>query len=258
MCTDGVVSQRDGDVQWITFNRPHKLNCLTLADLDELARILDETASCEQVRSVIFTGAGDRSFSAGMHVQEFENRTPSEAHALINKLKAVCDRVRRLPQVAIMAINGHCIGGALEIAMAGDLRVASEQARFAMPEINLGIPSVLDSILLQQYVGLSLAKEMLLLGEVFTVDQINHSGFINRVVPLDQVRSTAKEYALAVATKPAATVKQQKALFETWQNTGFDLASADSTNQFALAFTSGVPAERLAAYMQARQARKGR
>lgn len=252
----GILSECEGDVQWIRFNRPDKRNCLTEGDLDTLAGLLHETATYEEIRSVIFTGTGNRAFSAGLHIQEFEGRTSGQAHALINKLKTVCDRVRHLPQVTIMAINGHCIGGALEIAMAGDLRVATEEARFAMPEINLGLPSVLDSILLQQYVGLSLAKEMLLLGETFTVDQINHSRFINRVVPTSQVLETAKAYAATVSTKPAPTIKQQKELFETWQNTGFDMASTDSTNQFALAFATGTPAERLAMYARERKARK--
>ena len=254
--SDTIVSQRDGNVQLITLNRPHKLNAMTSADLLTLHALLDDTANDDSIRAVIMTGAGDRAFCAGMDVSEFENLTPAQAHAFIRRLKGVCDRLRRLPQAVIMAINGHCIGGALEMAMAADLRVAAANAQFSMPEINLGIPSVLDSIALQKYVGLSLAKEMLLLGESFTVEQINHSGFINRVVPADQVLDAAREYANAVVQRPAATLAQQKELFETWQNIGFDAASADSTNQFALAFASDVPARQLAAYQRSRAACK--
>ena len=251
-----ILSQHEDGVLLITLNRPQKLNAMTRADLLALHAILDDAAADQQVRAVIMTGAGERAFCAGMDVGEFENLTPDAAHALINDLKGVCDRLRRLPQAVIMAINGHCIGGALEVAMAADLRVAADNAQFAMPEINLGIPSVLDSIALQQYVGLSLAKEMLLLGNAVTVDEINRLGFLNRVVPADQVLDVARRCAREMAQRPARTVAQQKTLFETWQNLGFDAASADSTNQFALAFTSDVPARQLAAYQSERAARK--
>lgn len=251
-----ILSQREGSVLLITLNRPHKLNALTGPDLLALQGVLDATAADDGIRAVIMTGAGERAFCAGMDVSEFEDKTPAQAHAFIRRLKGVCDRLRRLPQPVIMAINGHCIGGALEMAMAADLRVAASDAQFSMPEINLGIPSVLDAIALQKYVGLSLAKEMLLLGEPFGVAQINHSGFINRVVPAEQVLAAAREYADAVVQRPAATLAQQKQLFETWQNIGFDAASADSTRQFALAFASDVPARQLAVYQNKRAARK--
>lgn len=253
-----VLAQRDGALLILTLNRPAKRNALTSAALIALRKQLDAAAADAALRVVILAGAGEHAFCAGMDVSEFENRTPQEAHALINQLKDVGDRMRGMPQVVIVALHGVCVGAALELAMAADLRVAAEGTRFAMPEVNLGIPSVLDSIALQQYVGLSLAKEMLLLGNMVSLARINHSGFINRVVPVGQALAAARTCAAEVVQRPGVTLAQQKTLFETWQNVGFDAANADSTNAFALAFATDVPARQLAAYQRERAVRRGR
>lgn len=138
------------------------MNCLTRKSLLEISEHLKAISSNTNVRVVIFTGSGKKSFSAGMDANEFNHLSPQDAYELISELKMICQLIRTIPQPVIMAINGYCIGGAFEMYMAADIRVASKNAIFSMPEINLGIPSVLDSVLLQQHVGLSLAKEMLL------------------------------------------------------------------------------------------------
>ncbi|WP_278187251.1 MULTISPECIES: enoyl-CoA hydratase-related protein [Bacillaceae] len=122
-----------------------------------------------------------------------------------------------------------------------------------MPEINLGIPSVLDSVLLQQHVGLSLAKEMLLTGEPVNVEKINQFGFLNAVVEKSELKEKVKEYADTFINKPYETIKQQKELFETWQNSSLDYAINDSMNQFALAFTTEIPQQRLEEFISKRK-----
>ncbi|PWA04978.1 hypothetical protein DCC39_18465 [Pueribacillus theae] len=245
MAENLVLFETKKDVAWITFNNPEKLNCITRNNLLKIIQHLEEISKDESIRSVVFTGKGEKAFSAGMHVNEFNHLTPQKAYQLISELKRVCELIRTIPQVVIMAINGHCIGGAMEMAMAADIRVASKNAVFSMPEINLGIPSVLDSVLLQQHVGLSLAKEMLLTGEPVDVEKINQFGFINAVVELSELERTAEQYAQKISEKAFFTVKQQKELFETWQNTSLEYAIKDSMNQFALAFTTDTPQKKL-------------
>ncbi|UOQ95652.1 enoyl-CoA hydratase/isomerase family protein [Halobacillus shinanisalinarum] len=232
----------------MTFNRPEKLNCLTRFELSLIIQQLQKISNSDTVRAVIFTGKGDKSFSTGMHVNEFDQLNPQSAYELISELRMACQLIRTIPQVVIMAINGHCIGGALEMSMAADIRIASKNAVFSMPEINLGIPSVLDSVLLQKYVGLSLAKEMLLLGEPVDVERMNQFGFLNLVVEQDQLRETAEVFANKVVEKPFYTVRQQKELFQTWQNTNLDYAIKDSVNKFALTFSTEIPQKRLDAF----------
>lgn len=253
MSEDTVLFERAGEIEWITFNRPEKLNCLTRADLRQVIQHLEKLSTNVDVRVVIFTGQGEKAFSAGMNVQEFDQLTPQEAHKLMFELKRVCELIRTIPQAVIMAVNGHCIGGAMEMSMAADIRVASKNAVFSMPEINLGIPSVLDSVLLQQHVGLSLAKEMLLTGEPVDVERMNQFGFLNAVVEPSDLKATAEKFANSIIDKPYETVKVQKELFETWQNTNLDFAIKDSTNKFALSFTTDVPQQRLDAFLSSKK-----
>lgn len=245
MSENNVLFESDGSIEWIIFNRPEKLNCLTRENLLQIAQHLKQISTNENVRVIIFTGTGEKAFSAGMHVNEFNQLTPQDAYELISELKMVCESIRTIPQPVIMAINGYCIGGAMEMSMAADIRIASKNTLFSMPEINLGIPSVLDSVLLEKHVGLSLAKEMLLFGESVDVERMNQFGFLNAVVELSELKDVAKEFAEKLIDKPFFTIKQQKELFETWQNSNLDYAIQDSVNKFALAFTTNIPQQRL-------------
>lgn len=245
MSKNALLFDRDNNTEWITFNRPEKLNCLTKYNLQQLNHRLKQIASNENIRSVIFTGSGEKAFSSGLHFKEFDQLAPEEARGLITDLKEVCECIRTIPQVVIMAINGHCIGGAMEMAMAADIRIASKNAVFSMPEINLGIPSVLDSVLLQKYVGFALAKEMLLTGDPIHVERINQFGFLNEVVESSRLHEAAENVANKIADKPFFTVKQQKEMFETWQNNSLACSIQNSIDQFSYAFTTDVPQRRL-------------
>ncbi|WP_413299891.1 enoyl-CoA hydratase-related protein [Bacillus sp. 1P10SD] len=248
-----ILTKTDGTIEWIIFNQPEKLNCLTKKDLLQIKQHLKRISSNENIRVVIFTGSGNKAFSAGMDFNEFNQLTPMDAHSLISDLKTVCELIRKIPQPVIMGINGYCIGGAMEMCMAADIRVAVKNAVFSMPEIQLGIPSVLDSVLLQQHVGLSLAKEMLLTGNPINVERMNQFGFLNAVVEESELMNKVEEYAKVFIEKPYLTLKQQKELFETWQNSSLDYAISDSMNQFALAFTTEIPQKRLEDFISKRR-----
>ncbi len=239
--SEQVLFQTEGSIEWITFNRPEKANCISREILRKVTRHLEGLKENKEIRTVVFTGSGSKSFSAGMDTNAFQGLNAQTAYEVISELKEFCEITRKIPQVVIVAINGYCIGGAMELAMAADIRLASDDAVFIMPEVKLGLPSVLDSVLLQQHVGLSLAKEMLLLGEPVGVDRINQFGLINEVVPKEKLKETAKAYAAKVNEVDPFTMQQQKDLFETWQNTSLDVAIQDSMNQFSIAFSSGVP-----------------
>lgn len=248
-----LLFEREGNIEWITLNNPAKANCLSRDMLIDLIKHLQMLKDNEQVSVVIITGSGESAFSAGMDVNEFVGLTPQTGYELISLLKQVCELVRKIPQAVVVAINGYCIGGAMEIAMAADIRVATKDAIFIMPEIKLGIPSVLDSVLLQQHIGLSRAKEMLLTGDAVSAVEINQFGFLNALVELSELKATAESFARRIAINHRVTIKQQKDLFETWQNTSLDTAIQDSMNQFALSFSTGVPQEKIAEFFAAKQ-----
>jgi enoyl-CoA hydratase len=155
-----IRAERRGHALWIIFDRPGKLNVLHAEDLSELRRLIAGIAP--DVRAVVFTGAGPAAFSAGMNIEAFFGLSPAAAHDLISELAQVMQAVRRSPVVTVAVVNGYCLGGAFELALACDLRVVAATASFGLPEIKVGVPSVIDAALLPAFVGLSKAREMIL------------------------------------------------------------------------------------------------
>lgn len=234
MGSSGVRAEDAAGVRWIRFDRPEALNALRRADILEARALVEE--ACRSLDAVAFQGAGERSFSAGLHVEEFLDLTPARARELISDLGALLETVRRAPIPTACAINGYCLGGAMELAMVCDVRVASENAMFGMPEIKVGIPSVLDAALLQQHVGLSKAKEMLLTGELYGAAEMERYGLLNGVVRLDRLGVETALMLDRLTRHSRTALAAQKRLFETWQNAGLEESIRASVDEFANVF----------------------
>lgn len=251
-----AVDVRDDDgVRWITFTRPAKLNALLIEDLEAVARAM--TDSTVRPRAVVFTGAGERAFSVGMHLDSFHGLGPAEARTLITAVRDCMASVRLAPFPTISAINGHCLGAAFELALACDLRVAAEHATVGLPEIKVGIPSVVDAALLQQYVGLSLAKEMILTGDLYPVAGLERYGLFSAIVPVERLLDETRRLLGRVANWTPTVVASQKRLFELWQNTPLAEGIDASLDEFAQVFAAAETAEQVAA-QRARIGRRSR
>jgi enoyl-CoA hydratase len=233
-------------VRWVTIRRPEKLNALTRQDLRLLTAGVRSLP--DGTEALVFRGAGDRAFSAGVHVDTFRDLDVAGARAFITELGELLTAVRRSPVPTLCVIRGYCLGGALELAMACDLRLADRTASFGMPEIAVGIPSVLDAATLQQYVGLSFAREMLLTGAVYPVEAFAPSGFLNAVVDPAKLDGAVQAMLTRVQRHAGPAMAAQKRLFGTWQNVGLDQAVEASIGEFAEAFGHGATAERIARY----------
>jgi enoyl-CoA hydratase len=207
---------------------------LRRADILEARALFEE--ACRSLDAVAFQGDGERSFSAGLHVEEFIDLTPARARELICDLRALLETVRRAPIPTACAINGYCLGGAMELAMVCDVRVASENAMFGMPEIKVGIPSVLDAALLQQHVGLSKAKEMLLTGDLYGAAEMERYGLLNGVVKLDRLEEETALMLDRLTRHSRTALAAQKRLFEAWQNPGLEESIQASVDEFANVF----------------------
>src|SRR5215212_6111365 len=210
-----IRDDEDG-VRWITLSRPEKLNALLPDDLDAITRAM--THQQPPPRAVVLTGAGQRAFSAGMHLDAFQDLTPRSAHSLIEKVRDCVGSVRTAPFPTICMINGHCLGVAFEMALAADLRIAADHATVGLPEIKVGIPSVVDAALLQQYVGLSKAKEMILTGDLYPVLDLAPLGLFNSVVPYGYLVAAVERMLSRVTPWTPTVIAAQKHLFEVWQN----------------------------------------
>lgn len=234
-----------GGIAWMTIANEAKANCLSRSMLRMMTEQLRRADVDQAVCAILITSEGSRSFSAGMDINEFRGLDPRGAYELIDELGNVCEAIRTHRKPIIMAIKGYCIGGAMEMCIAADLRIASTSSTFVMPEIQLGIPSVLDSISLADYIGLALAKEMLLTGDPVDAERMFARGFINALVEVDEVEAKAETLARSIIKNHPLVIEQQKRLFHTWSNTSMNFAYADSKKEFSLAFTTDIPESKI-------------
>ncbi len=231
-----VHLREDEGIWWITFDRPEASNAFTLADLDSLSQIFDEAG--DRPQAVVLTGAGSKSFSAGMHLKAFSDLTPQRAREFITRNRKVLAAVRTAPFPTIAAINGHCLGTGLGLALVSDIRIAVPHATFGLPEIKVGVPSVCDIALLQQHIGLSKGKEMILTGVSYSVEQLLSYGFLNAVVPADELITETKRMLGRLVRHTRTVMAAQKKLFDTWQNTTLTAGIDMSVEVFASVFAS--------------------
>jgi enoyl-CoA hydratase len=218
--------ERDGPVAIITINRPKVLNALNGQVLADLSNALDELEADHSVRAIVITGAGDRAFIAGADIGELAALANANAgeekaragHEVTHKMEH-----SRLP--VIMAINGYALGGGLELAMAGDIRLASANAKLGQPEVNLGIVAGFGgSQRLPRLVGQGMASYLLLTGEQIGADEAKQANLVERVLPPDQLLPEAKRIAAVIASKGPLAIAATKRLIHKGLQT--DLHSA--------------------------------
>ncbi len=202
-----LLVERDHAVAVVTVNRPKVLNALnrqTMGELDQAMRALGDDPD---VRAIVLTGAGDKSFVAGADINELAVLSPAEGQQHARRGQAVFAAIEDLGKPVIAAINGFALGGGCELAMACTLRIAADTARFGQPEINLGIiPGYAGSQRLPRLVGRGVALELLLSGEMIPAARAYEIGLVNKVVPAAELLGEAKKVASALAGKaPLAT-----------------------------------------------------
>jgi enoyl-CoA hydratase/carnithine racemase len=239
----------EGGIRTITLDRPEALNALTLEDLDV---IRDAVVGADAtVRALVLTGAGDRAFCAGMHLETFVDAAPTAGRQIIERVAACVGAIRVAPIPTVAMINGYCLGAGFEMALACDVRVARPDARFGLPEVKLGIPSVIEAALLIHHVGLSKAKEMLLTGDLYTAADLP-PGLVNRVAPADELRRTSEQLIASLAGPTREVTAAQKALIETWLNVGLQEGIEASKAVFADVFAAPATSEAIARYRHGR------
>jgi enoyl-CoA hydratase/carnithine racemase len=243
-----LVSDDEHGTRWITVDRPEIANALYLDDLDVITAAV--TTAGPGVRAIVVTGTGERSFSAGMHVDTFAAGDTGRARAAITRVRDCVGAFRLSPRPTIAMINGYCLGAAFEIALACDLRAACPDARVGLPEVRLGIPSVVDAALLHHYVGLSKAREIILTGGLYSVADLAPFGLANRVAERAGLRAAVGELLAGLRELTPEVIAAQKALFETWLNTGLQASIDASVEVFAGLFASPATTAAIAAYQR--------
>ena len=193
------------------------------------------------LRVLVLRGPGDGGFVGGVDIQEMARLTPETAEAFITRLKDLCEAVRSLPVPVIARLAGWCLGGGLELAAACDLRIASREARFGMPEVKVGIPSVIHAALLPRLLGRSVAAWMLLTGEPFDAATALRFGLLHRVCEPAELDAAVAQTAQQLANLGPMVLRQQKALLRSWEDPPVDVSITASVAAFRQAFGSGEP-----------------
>jgi enoyl-CoA hydratase len=214
-----------GRVARLTLDNP-PLNLVTRELLEQLEEALAtlEAADPGDVRAVVVTGAGDRAFSAGSHVGDFENQRGAAGRTRHELESGVAARLARLPMPTIAAIEGNALGGGLELALCCDIRVASEQAKLGLPEVRLAVtPGAGGTQRLSRAIGEARARELILTGRVLDSVEAERIGLVSRVVPAGQAVSAAEEIGSEIAARGPLAVREAKRLVAL--STDVDLAT---------------------------------
>jgi enoyl-CoA hydratase len=257
--TQSVLTSIDGRIATLTVNRPDKLNALNTAVRREFAAALQELEANETVRVVIVTGAGEKAFVAGADIGEFEGRTPVDQFRVMKGFGMV-EAVDAFPKPVIAAINGFCLGGGCELAMACDIRIASAKAKLGQPEINLGIlPGAGGTQRLPRLVGLGAAYKLLYTGEMIAADEALRIGLVDEVVAPDQLKGRVRELANTIAEKSPVALQLIKEAVRASVRQPLDEGLRLETTLFGLAFASEDKQEGVSAFLAKRKAEfKGR
>jgi enoyl-CoA hydratase len=248
-----VLLDRRDRVAVITINRPEKRNALNIQTRAEGAAILDELRADDSVRVVIITGAGDKAFIAGADIAEFADRTAISQREIMLE-RGLFNAVDTFPKPIIAMVNGYCLGGGCEVALACDIRVASETASFGQPEINLGIiPGGGGTQRLPRLVGEGKAMEMILTGEIIDAQTAFNLGLVNHVVPADQLEIKTMEIANRIAEKSPIALRLAKEAIKLASRSNLDEGLRREVDLFALCFSSADKDEGVKAFLEKRK-----
>ena len=249
-----VLQERAGGrVALVMIANPAKLNALSAAAIRQLTEALLGLAADARLRAVVITGAGDRAFSGGVKLEDLGATTPATAREGITRLHRCITAVRACPVPVIARINGYCIGGALELAAACDLRIAADHARFGMPEVRLGIPSVIEAALLARLMGAGRARWLLLTGELIDAAEALRWGLVERVVDAGALDTEVDQALDAILAGGAQAILAQKRLNRAYEELPLAEAVALSIDEFERAYASGEPRRLMRDYLERRR-----
>ncbi len=252
-----VLLSIENHIARVTINRPEKLNAMNSALIAEFFAVFAHLAEDQELRAVVLTGAGSKSFVGGADIAEMGTiQTPAQARAFITSVHRCCDAVRTLPVPVIARIQGFCFGAGLELAASCDLRVAGQGAAFGMQEVKLGIPSVIEAALLPGLVGWGRTREMLLLGETFSAADAARWNLVERVVPDGDLDAAVDDWLAKLLTSAPLAVRNQKALMRRWERLPLAEAIQAGIDSFAQSFDSDEPKQALGHFLAAAAARK--
>lgn len=248
-----ITVERIGAVAVLTINRPDKLNALNQKVHGEGVAVLDQLKHDGEVRVVVITGSGEKAFIAGADISEFAGQTPVSQRDLFHE-RSFFNSIDNFPKPIIAMVNGFCLGGGNELALACDLRICSENSRFSQPEINLGIMcGGGGSQRLTNLIGEGRAMEMLLTGDMIDAETALRFGLVNHVHPVSELREKTLELAQKIAEKAPVALQLSKEAVKFASRSNLDEGLRREVDLFALCFSTEDKQEGVAAFLEKRK-----
>ncbi|WP_305046065.1 enoyl-CoA hydratase-related protein [Geoalkalibacter sp.] len=239
----------------LTINRPKALNALNEETLKELHCCFAGLRSDPAIKVVILTGAGDKAFVAGADIAAMQGFDALAAREFARLGHEVFNLIEKLPQPVIAAVNGFALGGGCELAMACDIRLAGENARFGQPEVNLGvIPGFGGTLRLARLVGKGRAKELILTGDLIDAQEARRIGLVNQVLPSGDLLEGARKMAQKIASKGQVAVRLGKEAIDNGLEMDQDRAGRYEAELFGLCFATADQKEGMSAFLEKRAA----
>jgi enoyl-CoA hydratase len=245
-----------GRVATVTVDNPAKLNIVDPSGIAALERAFEGLAADEALRVAVLRGAGNQAFIGGADIRAMATLEPESARAFITALHRACDAIRRLPVPVIARIEGYALGAGLEIAAACDLRIAADTARFGMPEVKVGIPSVIEAALLPRLIGWGRAQWLIYAGETIGAEQAERWGLVERVVSMTQLDNTLETWIAGICAAGPRAIRLQKALIGEWEELTASAAIARGIDSFAEAYRTDEPRRMMAAFLARADAKR--
>lgn len=241
------IERHENGVGAIVISRFEKRNALSTNIVNGITAAAAELAGDENLRAVVLKTEGDKVFSAGADINELSSLNEGNAYAFIDNLRRAIQAIFEIPVPVICRLQGACIGGAMEMAAACDLRIASTSASFCMPEVRVGIPSVIQAVLLPRLMGRGRAGWLVLSGEVIDARTAYDWGFVEKLVAPDRLDQAVQDAVDAILASAPGAVRTQKRLVQSWDELSLDDAIAESMDAFAASYKTSEPAEYMAA-----------
>lgn len=256
--THAIANINEEGIATLIITQAGTLNILGTPVINALTQAVQALARQPGVRVLVLRGSGDKALIGGADIKEMATLDRERAVRFISGLRDLCESLRQFPAPVIARMAGWCLGGGLEVAMACDLRIASDDAHFGMPEVKVGIPSVIHATLLPRLVGQSRAGWMLLTGETIDASQALAWGLVHEVAPLDLLDVAVLNQASALAAMGPAALRQQKRLMRAWEDEPLAVSIANSVAEFGQAFETGEPQRFMNAFLDSKAAKAGR
>jgi enoyl-CoA hydratase len=248
-----IERHTQGSIYRLTVSRPERLNILDSAMLRALTTALAEIAHDENARLVILAAADGKAWIAGADIREMRHLDKQGAAEFIRRLHAVCHAVRALPVPVLARISGYCLGAGLELAASCDLRVASDDSRFGMPEVRVGIPSVIEAALLPRLIGIGRARDLVLTGRVVGAEEAYAWGLIEAPAPRAALDALVQDRARQILAAGPRAVRLQKELCNRWEELSLSAAIDAGIDTFSRAFEGDEPSIYMERFLRARE-----